>query len=223
MNLTKYLGCLVLSAAAFGADVGDSYDKVMSEKGAPRSQIEAGPVRILNYADVTIKLRDNVVVSINAVASASRQSGSASPSLSPEARLAATKKEMQSAVTSVQNIVNQATALAQRTQQMRVWEYEYWFHPGATKPDFNTVDVRLTQQLDYENEDYVCLKSRPELVWAGHDLEFNAMTKFFYVDRSVPKKRLTNEEMLEVNRLYRIIGRCEKELNQSGIQLQASS
>ncbi len=225
MNLTKFLGCLFLAMAASGAEVGDSLDKVVAEKGSPKSQIEVGPVRILHYADVTIKLRDNVVVSVSAVSGAERQSAStpSASALTPAARLAATRSEAKDAITRVQNIVNQAITMAQRTPQMRVWEYEYWFHPGAAKPDFNTVDVRLTQQLDYENQDFVCLKSNPTLVWAGHDLEFNAMTKFFYVDRSVPKKRLTNEEMVEVNRLYRIIGRCEKELNQAGVQLQPSS
>jgi hypothetical protein len=49
------------------------------------------------------------------------------------------------------------------------------------------------------------------------------MTKFFYLDRSIPKKKLTPEEMVEVNRLYRIIGRCEKELGKSGIPLKPSS
>jgi hypothetical protein len=30
------------------------------------------------------------------------------------------------------------------------------------------------------------------------------------VDRSVPKKKLTQAEMVEINRLYRIIGKCEQ-------------
>ena len=46
----------------------------------------------------------------------------------------------------------------------------------------------------------------------GHDLEFNPMTKYFYTDRSLPKKKLTEAEMLEINRLYRIIGRDEQHL-----------
>jgi hypothetical protein len=61
------------------------------------------------------------------------------------------------------------------------------------------------------------------VVWAGRDLEFNSMTKFFYVDRSVPKKKLTEEEMIQINKLYRIIGRCERVLNQAGIELKPSS
>jgi hypothetical protein len=54
----------------------------------------------------------------------------------------------------------------------------------------------------------------PGLAWVGSDLEFNSMTKFFYTDRSVPKKKLTEREMQEVNRLYRIIGRCEDQIVQ---------
>ena len=41
------------------------------------------------------------------------------------------------------------------------------------------------------------------------------MTKYFYEDRSLPKKRLTEVEMLEINLLYRIIGKCEEQLNHS--------
>ena len=106
---------------------------------------------------------------------------------------------------------------------MRVWEYDYWFRPGVDKPDFSTVDVRNTQQSPYDNEDFVCLKAQPAIVWVGRDLEFNPMTKFFYVDRSIPKKKLTQDEMITVNKLYRVIGRCEKELAKSGIQLKPSS
>ncbi len=54
----------------------------------------------------------------------------------------------------------------------------------------------------------------------GDQVEFNAATKFFYVDRSLPKKRLTEEEMLEVNRLYRVIGSCQARLALLGVQAQ---
>ena len=39
------------------------------------------------------------------------------------------------------------------------------------------------------------------------------MTKLFYTNRSLPKHRLTEAQMVEVNRLYRIIGHCQDELN----------
>jgi hypothetical protein len=40
------------------------------------------------------------------------------------------------------------------------------------------------------------------------------MTKYFITDRSVPKKKLTEAEMLEINRLYRIIGHCNQQLDE---------
>ena len=36
------------------------------------------------------------------------------------------------------------------------------------------------------------------------------MTKFFYTNRSLPKRKLTEAEMIEINELYRIIGKCER-------------
>ena len=49
-------------------------------------------------------------------------------------------------------------------------------------------------------------------MFVASELEFNSMTKYFYVDRTAPKKRLSDAEMLEINRLYRIIGRDEQSL-----------
>ena len=46
-------------------------------------------------------------------------------------------------------------------------------------------------------------------MFIARNLEFNAMTKYFYVDRTLPKARLSEPEMLEINRLYRIIGSVE--------------
>jgi hypothetical protein len=40
------------------------------------------------------------------------------------------------------------------------------------------------------------------------------MTKYFYNDFTVPKKKLTEAEMLEINQLCRVIGSCEKQLNE---------
>jgi len=64
----KRLLCILLSmgaaGSAFSSAVGDTYDQVIAEKGKPASHIEAGAVQILSYPDATIKLRDNIVVSI---------------------------------------------------------------------------------------------------------------------------------------------------------------
>ena len=65
--------------------------------------------------------------------------------------------------------------------------------------------------LDLEGS-YVTSDLNPGVVFVGRQLEFNAMTKYFYLDRSVPKKKLTQAEMVEINRLYRIIGHCEQQL-----------
>jgi len=87
-----------------------------------------------------------------------------------------------------------------------------WFHEGAIKPDFNTIDVRAAQETIYDKQEYVTSDLNPNIVFIGRQLEFNSMTKYFYTNRSLPKKELTQAEMEEINRLYRIIGRCEQQL-----------
>jgi hypothetical protein len=84
-----------------------------------------------------------------------------------------------------------------------------WFHPGAEKPDFDTVDVRTTQDLRYARKKYSTSNLNPGVGFLGADIEFNSATKYFYEDRSLPKKKLSEAEMLEINRLYRIIGKCD--------------
>lgn len=125
--------------------------------------------------------------------------------------------EMDAAVHQVEKIVNQPVVAYRRTAGMHVGVYGPggWFHPGATKPDFNNVDVRTTQETPYASHQYVASDLNPSLVFLGSQLEFNSMTKYFYTNRSLPKKKLTEAEMLEINRLYRIIGRCEQQLGQT--------
>ncbi len=72
------------------------------------------------------------------------------------------------------------------------------------------MDVRATRQFPYAKFDYVTSDLNPNVVYLGRELEFNSMTKYFYTDRTVPKKKPTEAEMLEINGLYRIIGRCEE-------------
>jgi hypothetical protein len=111
--------------------------------------------------------------------------------------------------------VNQPAPSVPRTPEMNItWWGNAWFHPGATTPDFNNVDVRKTQETaQYAKYQYVSSNFTPDIAFLGSEIEFNSMTKFFYVDRSVPKKKLTEDEMLEINRLYRIIGQCEIQLD----------
>jgi hypothetical protein len=130
-----------------------------------------------------------------------------------QAQRAALEAQMKTAVQDVQRIVNQPVARLPRTPEMKVVTFRPgWFHDGAIKPDFNNVDVRATRETPYDKHEYVTSDLNPGFVFIGRELEFNSMTKYFYTDRSLPKKRLSEADMLEINRLYRVIGRCEQEL-----------
>jgi hypothetical protein len=129
-------------------------------------------------------------------------------------QIATIKSQMNAAILRVQQIINQPVAELRPTPDMQVATFGPggWFHPGAIKPDFNTVDVRATQEFPYRQYQYVTSDLNPGVVFLGDELEFNSMTKYFYTDRSVPKKKLTESEMLEINQLYRVIGHCEHQL-----------
>jgi hypothetical protein len=138
---------------------------------------------------------------------------SVAQSAQTEARRAAIQSEWQTAVKEVQRIVNQPVRKIARTQEMQVITYKPgWFHDGAMKPDFTNVDVRKTRETPYDSHQYVTSDLNPGFVFVGPELEFNSMTKAFFLDPTLPKKKLTEAEMLEINRLYRIIGRCEQQL-----------
>lgn len=129
------------------------------------------------------------------------------------AQVNALKAELDAAADKAKAIINQPVAAYRRTPGMDVGIYSPgWFHEGATKPNFKNVDVRQSQELIYTKHQYVTSDLNPGLVFLGRDLEFNGMTKYFYTNRSLPKKRLTEAQMLEVNRLYRIIGECEQKI-----------
>jgi len=147
---------------------------------------------------------------------AKAQAAEASP-LSAISKATITRKNAQAvmdeATARVKAIINQPVRQLPRTADMEVREFSQgWFHPGATKPDFKTVDVRTTQDTKNYDKPYVTSDLNPGVVFVGFEIEFNSMTKYFYTDRSLPKKRLTEAEMLEINRLYRIIGTCEEKL-----------
>jgi hypothetical protein len=128
---------------------------------------------------------------------------------------AAVKTEMNEAVARIEQIVNQPLKPLARTPDMTVAIFTNgWFYSGALKPDFKTVDIRATRSLGYANYQYVTSDLNPGLVYPGADLEFNPMTKYFYLDRTVPKKKLTEAEMLEINQLYRVLGQDEDKLSQ---------
>jgi hypothetical protein len=106
-------------------------------------------------------------------------------------------------------IVNQPITHLARTDEAGEFS-PGWFHPGSTKPDFNKVDIRQTQTFPYKEYRYVTSDLNPSEMFVASELEFNTMTKYFYTDRTLPKRELSEDEMLEVNRLYRIIGRDEQ-------------
>jgi len=139
--------------------------------------------------------------------------GQTDPDADKKTKIAALKQEKEQAVEQVKKIVNQPVTRYARVPGLKVTTFKPgWFHDGATKPDFNTVDVRKTQEFPYDPHPFVTSDLTPAAVFKGTDLEFNSMTKFFYSDRTVPKKKLTEPEMLEINRLYRIIGKCDTDI-----------
>lgn len=126
---------------------------------------------------------------------------------------AALVAERDDAIEKVKQIVNQPVAALPIAPGTSVATFQPgWFHEGANRPDFLAADVRATQRFPYDRYDYVTSNLNPGVMFRGRDLEFNPETKFFYTDRSLPKKRLTEAEMVEINRLYRIIGAREQEL-----------
>jgi len=134
---------------------------------------------------------------------------------SREDQIAALKAERRDAIFQVQHIVNQPVTCLKRTPEMLVSTFSPgWFHAGAMEPDYNTVDVRTSQHFDYDGRVYVTSDLNHGVVFIGRELEFNPMTKYFYADRSIPKKKLTEAEMVEINRQYRIIGHCNQQLDE---------
>lgn len=209
---------LLIGVSARAVDVGDTYEQVLAEKGPPKSQMQAGANRLLNYPGVAIRLKDDVVVSIRVLAVG--PSPTPIPAFhEPEVRLtkqqqiAKNEQAIADAIESVKEIVNQPAPSVPITPEMKVsWYGDMWFHPGAGTPDFNNVDIRKTQETPYSKYEFVSSNFTPTIAFPGSELEFNSMTKFFYTDRSVPKKKLTEAEMVEINRLYRIIGKNQTEL-----------
>ncbi len=160
-----------------------------------------------------IPVRVNLFLSVMLFACCSHSV--AQTATNPPADTNAIKTERDTAIGQVEKIVNQTVPAYRRGPGMQVGRFSPgWFHEGATKPDYNTVDVRTTRETtEYDKSEYCTSDLNPGLVWKSRDIEFNSMTKYFYTNRTFPKKRLTEAEMLEINRLYRIIGKCEDQLN----------
>ena len=122
----------------------------------------------------------------------------------------AAQAEFDATTRQVQAIVNQTppTALPPQGSTEVYW---YNFDPGAIKPDFNVADVVTGREA--WSGDFVYMKTRPGVFYRAADCEFNPQTKFFFTDRNVPKKKLTDAENREIVRLYRILGKDETIIN----------
>jgi hypothetical protein len=148
----------------------------------------------------------------------------APPPLAKAAQLKIFANQKNWAIEKVQKIVNQPVpALPVDLRGNNVSWCPYWFHEGANTPDFDTVDVRTTQDLHYKDSTYVGSDLNPSVMYVGAGLEFNSNLKYFYTDRSVPKKKLTEVEMLEINRLYRIIANDDRQLIRLQLPAAASA
>jgi hypothetical protein len=128
-------------------------------------------------------------------------------------QIAALQLQLTNAWHQVETIVNKPPPAFRYDEGYKVSIYSPgWFHPGASIPDFNSVDVRQSQQLIYTSP-WVSSDITPNMMFRGSDLEFNAMTKLFYTNRSLPKRKLSEAEMVQINSLYRTIGHCQSEIN----------
>ena len=213
---------LLIPNVAFCAKIGDTLEQVLAEKGPAKNQIDAGEIRVLTYADAKIKLKSDVVVSVTPIASTATptpipaktsEAAVETPPAQNKAAALLAERKLRRAIEIVQNIVNQPPEATPIKPGMRVTNYgELWFHPGATRPDFAHVDVRATQELSYSKFPYVTSNLNPGVAFDGAGLEFNSMLKFFYLDRTLPKKKLTEREMLEINQQYRVIAECQAQL-----------
>lgn len=239
---TAFLSFLVVTSLGWSTEVGHPYQQVIADRGEPASRMDAGSTKILRYNDASIKFKDGVVVSVTPVTSAPAPAPAAKPAAAeshargeegsgrrPEIAASAEKKNEQplhlqlatlrraraEAEERVKAIVNQPVTPVEKTARMRAKSYgDAWFHDGATVPAYNTVDIRMTQELPYAASAYVSSDLNPGVAFVGSDLEFNPMTKYYYTDKTLPKKKLTGPEMEEVNRLYRAIGLCDQKLKE---------
>jgi len=66
MKIIRTFSLLTVLALPLSAvEVGDSYEKVVAEKGAPATKLQAGETMVLNYGDQRIKLKSGKVVEVN--------------------------------------------------------------------------------------------------------------------------------------------------------------
>ncbi|HRE81151.1 MAG TPA: hypothetical protein PLN52_08895 [Opitutaceae bacterium] len=235
---TVLASLFLIPALGWGAEVGQTYQQLIAERGEPASRMDAGDTQLLRYPDATIKLKSGVITAITPTPSspsAGHKKRPAPPQEGPPApaspsvhtakesketlplhlQLASLRRNKAEAELKVKAIVNQPVASVDRTQRLRpkIWG-DTWFSDTAVLPDFAVVDVRATQEFPYSGHDYVSTPLNPGVAFSAKELEFNPMTRYFYSDLTVPKKRLSGPEMEEINRLYRTIADCEQRLKE---------
>ena len=206
--------------AASAAEVGQTYSQVIEKHGQPPGQMEAGSIRILRYPRQTIKLKDNLVVEVTAIAPARPRD--AEKKAAPEAgdpakpthlEIASIRLKRARTEDRIRALVNQPPPNLPRTVRMRVQTTaEAWYPETTTAPDYANVDVRVTQQKDYDGKGYLANAANSGVVYFGDELEFNPVLNYYYVDRTLPKKKLTSAEMEQINALFREIAECDQQL-----------
>ena len=123
----------------------------------------------------------------------------------------ATRAGLDAAVARIRAIVNQVTPVVTKPPDAESWHMG--FHPGALKPDFDHTDI-VSGREAYQGE-YISMDGAPGVFYLGAQCEFNSQTKFFYTNRQLPKKKLADTEYQELVRLYRFVGKCQRDLNVS--------
>lgn len=63
-SFTYAMIALLTASSALAARVGDTYEQVIAEKGKPSSEVNGGDLRIVNYPDSSIRVKENLVVAI---------------------------------------------------------------------------------------------------------------------------------------------------------------
>jgi S1-C subfamily serine protease len=66
-SLSIAIGVLAATGGLMAVEIGDTRQSVVAEKGTPAGQMAAGNLEVLRFADLTVKLRDGKVVSIDKV------------------------------------------------------------------------------------------------------------------------------------------------------------
>ncbi|HZZ19510.1 MAG TPA: hypothetical protein VFE25_09080 [Opitutaceae bacterium] len=235
MKLRPRLCALFLCACLGGTrglcvSEGETYDQVIAEKGKPVSQMGIGSRRILNYPDAVVKLENDVVTSVKAVER--REPTSAPVRMAPGGNLShpsdagpmpsgllEARQKLSLALARAREIINQPVDSVPMTPEIRSKAAVYqqgWVHDGAEIPHFIDAHIEASQEPVAAQYYWVTCNLTPGLAFRSQDREFNAQTKFFYMDRSLPKKRLSAGEMAELDVVYHKIGMYAAYLQRAG-------